>query len=98
MGFRLATPGFEKGFQMANDATNHSLNSMDDMAVSADHEDTSSETVQLAEAPKDQAGPKVIPAAPNQTVKVDVSQGETVKGETIIRVAVANGETVVLPP
>src|SRR4051812_21631792 len=88
---------------MANDASNHPQNSSDDATMSGDH--TEFDAVQLAQgdAPKASDAPKApetaaqktaaIPAVPNGTVHVEVPQGENV-----VRVAVANGETVILPP
>ena len=83
---------------MANDASNHPQNSSDaDMTVSGDN--TEFDAVQLAQAttpPKQGETPAqktaAIPAVPNGTVHVQIPQGEKV-----VRVAVANGETVVLP-
>ena len=81
---------------MANDASNHPQNSSDaDSTVSGDHAEF--DAVQLAQANTAQQQPEqpqkpAIPAVPNGTVHVDVPQGENV-----VRVAVANGETVVLP-
>src|SRR4051794_23916634 len=80
---------------MANDASNHPQNSTDtDMTVSGDHAE--GESVQLAQADAPAQPPQktaaAIPAVPNGTVQVDLPQGEKV-----VRVAVANGETVILP-
>ena len=83
---------------MANDASNHPQNSSDaDMTVSGDN--TEFDAVQLAQAttpPKQGETPAqktaAIPAVPNGTVHVQIPQGEKV-----VRVAVANGETVILP-
>src|SRR5262245_42335314 len=78
---------------MANDASNHPNNSSDaDMTVSGDHAEF--DAVQLAQANTQQQAPQkpAIPAVPNGTVNVELPQGERV-----VRVAVANGETVILP-
>ena len=81
---------------MANDASNHPTNSSD-ADMSGDHAEF--DAVQLAQAntPQQPQQPQktaaaAIPAVPNGTVHVNVPQGEKV-----VRVAVANGETVVLP-
>jgi hypothetical protein len=79
---------------MANDASNHPTNSDADM--SGGHAEF--DAVQLAQAdtpaqqPQQPQKTAAIPAVPNGTVHVEVPQGEKV-----VRVAVANGETVVLP-
>ncbi|GAB2174700.1 VCBS domain-containing protein [Dongia sp. agr-C8] len=82
---------------MANDASNHPTNSSDaDMNVAGDHAEF--DAVQLAQAnapaqqPQQPQKTAAIPAVPNGTVQVEIPQGEKV-----VRVAVANGETVILP-
>jgi VCBS repeat-containing protein len=82
---------------MANDASNHPTNSSDaDMNVAGNQAEF--DAVQLAQAntPAQQSPQPqktaAIPAVPNGTVQVEIPQGEKV-----VRVAVANGETVILP-
>src|SRR4051812_20377384 len=81
---------------MANDASNHPTNSSDaDMNTSGDHAEFDAVQLAQANAPQQPQQPQktaAIPAVPNGTVHVEVPQGEKV-----VRVEVANGETVVLP-
>ena len=80
---------------MANDAGNHPQNSTEN-DMSGDHAEFDAVQLAQADTPKQGDAPvqktAAIPAVPNGTVHVEIPQGEKV-----VRVAVANGETVILP-
>jgi VCBS repeat-containing protein len=73
---------------MANDAGNNPQNTSD-ADMTGDHAEF--DAVQLAQADAPQQ-PPVIPAVPGGTTRVDIPQGQNV-----VRVAVAAGQTVILP-
>jgi len=77
---------------MANDASNHPNGTDADMTANGDHVEFDAVQLAQADTQQPQKTAEAIPAVPNGTVHVEIPQGETV-----VRVAVANGETVILP-